>query len=107
VTSNLTVSIRKPPFRSIDIITNIIPSSNITSEEQWIEINFSNITLNTEETYVIICKTSRGDLNNLYRWHGVSTNNYPNGAQYNSYDNGSTWFQNASRDLCFKTYGKK
>lgn len=107
INSNITIGIRKE-INKKDFINISLPPSEITREEQWIQINFTNIKLNTEgKIYYIICKTQNGDENNNYRWHASNTDTYTYGTQYSSPDAGETWFQNISRDLCFITYGKE
>jgi hypothetical protein len=104
---NITVGIREELTKKDFINISILPT-DITSQEQWIEINFSNIELNTEgNLYYIICTTKNGDKNNNYRWHANAVDTYTNGTQYYTNNSGKTWSQNISRDLCFITYGKE
>jgi hypothetical protein len=104
---NITVGIREG-LTNNDIINISITPNEITTQEQWIQINFTNIELSTTgKPYYIICRTKNGDKNNNYRWHASAINIYTNGTQYYTNNSGETWSQNISRDLCFITYGKE
>ncbi|MCJ7570685.1 MAG: hypothetical protein MUO82_02245 [Candidatus Thermoplasmatota archaeon] len=104
---NITVGIREQ-IAGQDFINISIPPTKITTNQQWIQINFTNIVLNTEgKAYYIVCKTSKGDQNNSYRWYASATDTYPKGIQYYTDNSGETWSQNTSRDLCFITHGKE
>jgi len=107
IESNLTISIKKN-LQQGNIVSKSIQSYEISSSEKWIEIIFDNVILNTEDSiYFILCNTTNGDDTNNYRWHTSLNDYYNRGTQYYTNNSGSTWFQNASRDQCFITYGKE
>jgi len=70
---------------------------------QWTEIDLPDIYVVPEETYYIVCTTNQpfGD----YNWWGRGNNPYERGQAYFSYDQGSSWANSPTIDLCFKTYG--
>ena len=107
VNFNLSVGIRKYPLTSSNIVTKIVSYNSITSEQQWIQINFSGIILKPEETYLIICSTNGGDINNSYQWHISNSDTYLRGKTFFSENDGINWFEDNSTDFCFKTFGKE
>ena len=109
ISTNITISIREASLTGPDLINKSIPPSNIPSEKQWVQINFTNITLEISEShqiaYYIVCRTQGGNRNNSFMWYASDTDAYKNGTKY--FSSGVTWFQDCSCDLCFKTYGNE
>lgn len=103
---NLTVSIRKSLISNI-IVTKNVAYTEITTEQQWIQINLTSLIVEPEETYFIICSTNGGDINNSFQWHSSNSDVYNRGLSFFSQNDGVTWFEDNSSDFCFKTFGKE
>jgi hypothetical protein len=106
ISTDLTVGI-KTLLINPDIITKSINASNISTEKQWIEVNFTDTFLDLSTTYFIVCRTNGGDENNSYTWYQSNTDTYENGSKYLSFTNGQNWFEDNSSDFCFKTFGNE
>jgi hypothetical protein len=112
ITSNITLSIRKIRINNTDITQATIPSTAISTEKEWVEINFTNTILDlTTPTgdpiiYYIVCRTSGGDINNSYRWWAIDIDNYFHGNAFISSNYNMGWETNYSVDFAFETYGK-
>ena len=103
---NLTITLRSLLIGS-DIITVLIPPENISSEPNWINIEFTdNVSVVPENLYYIICHLDEGDEDNNIVWYQGTNTTYDRGIAYYSEDNGSSWIQNIDKDFCFKTFGK-
>jgi len=72
---------------------------------QWTEIVFPDTDVVPEGTYYIVCTTNNPPY--AYNWFGTGNNLYERGNAYFSYDQGSSWANSPTIDLCFKTYGKE
>ena len=105
ISTNITISIKEASLTGPDLINKSIPPSNIPSEKQWVQINFTNITLKVSKHYYIVCRTQGGNRNNSFMWYGSDTDTYENGTKY--FSSGVTWFQDYRYDLSFKTYGNE
>lgn len=106
----ITVSIRKdldgPDLTGVTVSSSIIPNY----EKTWIEFDFSDITVEPEESYFIVCDhTSQKSL----LWAASFNNQYIRGkAYYQELEPLSSWESweetmpfPYSVDLCFRTYG--
>lgn len=107
IVGNLTISIRSSLAGS-DIITVSIPTENITTEPDWVNIEFNDISVLPQNSYYILCHLDEGNENNNIVWYRGTNTTYDGGVAYYSEDNGSSssWIQNIDKDFCFKTYGK-
>lgn len=106
IQTNLSLIIRNQ-ISSNDLANMTINFSNVTETKEWIEFNYTSVELQVGKPYYLIFKTTGGNENNSYQCYVSSTNLYDNGTNYYSSDGGTSWKQNSSRDLCFKTFGKK
>ncbi|RLG27980.1 hypothetical protein DRN98_10155 [Methanosarcinales archaeon] len=72
----------------------------------WVEFDFDDLLVNIGETYYIVAHTEN-ETDNAYVWGVNSSNLYPEGQMYLSFDNGNTWNTSYDfADMCFKTYGQ-
>jgi hypothetical protein len=127
----LVVSIRKELTDEDLTSVNINPSQVPSDEFAWIVANFSDIRLQTGQTYYIVALTEN-TTDNYYGWYGNNiSESYPFGCLWYSLDDGNTWGnkssstnqnniaewayqnnnprfdENITWDMCFKTYGRE
>ena len=105
--NDLIISIRKV-LTGPDLRLVTIPKEDIDwgPWDNYITVDFPDLSVIPEINYFIVARTSGGDFNNLFCWDGCgSTNNYPRGNCWLSENCGSTWSEHKLTDLCFRTYG--
>lgn len=127
----LVVSIRKELTEEDLTSVNIDPEQVPSDEFAWITANFSDIRLQTGQTYYIVALTEN-TTDNYYGWYGNNmSESYPFGCLWHSLDDGNTWDnkssstnqnniaewiyqnnnpkfdENITWDMCFKTYGRE
>jgi hypothetical protein len=125
----MSVSIRQNLTSDDLTVLNINSSIVPTEDHDWIEINFDDIVVTTNQTYYIVAITENVT-DNFYLW-GLNnlSESYPYGCMFYSIDEGITWSnksvsskpgsyethnkkhakpifeENKTWDMCFKTYG--
>jgi hypothetical protein len=88
-----------------DIVIAKKNAEDVANESfNWTEFDFSDIRITAGEPYYIISYTTN-ITDNWYAWGGNNSNPYLNGSMYCSIDDGETWTENESMDMCFLTYG--
>jgi hypothetical protein len=128
--SPLDISIRKELTEDDLTVTSVNPGDVPTEDYDWVEIDIEDLKINSGETYYIIGITEN-ITDNYYAWGANNiSESYPNGCAWFSIDEGGNWtnesnsqniqnsesfsyktatndFQeNATWDMCFKTYGR-
>ena len=131
VTRNLTVSIRKELTEDDLVSIEVLPEDVPTQEFDWVEMDIKNTRLTPGQTYYIVALTTNVT-DNYYAWCGnADPESYLFGCLWYSLDEGNTWgnestnsqtgyieewlsqHQNptfeddATWDMCFKTYGRE
>ena len=111
-TANLVVELwntdgTKPTTRIGEI--GQIPPSSVTTIWTWIAVEKSpGLSVTSGTKYAIVCYQAgnAGNSSNTYRWGGTYTSDqYPNGEEYQSTDGGATWtLINSNYDLLFKAH---
>ena len=102
--SDLVVSIRNSLTGS-DLTSVSRSSSSISSNINWIEFDFIDISVTPGSTYYIIMRTSGGNNFDAYEWGFGYYDPYSQGVFLKSSNSGSSWTQYSYYDFCFKTYG--
>jgi hypothetical protein len=124
----LVVGIRDNLTHENLVETSVLPGAFVPGNFSWVECNFDDILVNPGQTYYIVTSTKNAT-DNFYIWAGNNNSDaYQNGCAWFSIDNGSTWNQseaqnlqqqnnadlqqpaplgadNATGDMCFRTYG--
>lgn len=126
----LTVSIREELTEDDLTVINIDPSQVPTETFDWVEIDFDDVFLTTDQTYYIVALTENVT-DNYYGWGANNiSESYPDGCAWFSIDEGGTWTNESASssshsvesffnqgaqpifedivtwDMCFKTYGQ-
>ncbi|KYK30396.1 MAG: hypothetical protein AYK22_03950 [Thermoplasmatales archaeon SG8-52-3] len=126
----LYISIREELTDNDLTIESVEPAIVPTDELGWVEIDLPDIVITNEHTYYLVIITEN-KTDNWYAW-GANNNSisYPAGCAWFSYDDGDSWTnessitsspnsessfskqestrfdEEATWDMCFKTYGK-
>jgi hypothetical protein len=102
--STLTLSGRSS-LTSADLVSVSKAASQIPTSSNWVEFDFSDLTITPGSAYYLVLKTSGGNYKNFYSWGYGSRTPYTNGMKWASTNGGSKWMQFVKYDFCFKTYG--
>jgi hypothetical protein len=108
----ITVSIKQSLFR-MDLVYASVNGSQISEQGDWVEFNFSYISVIPGNTYYIVCKTSGGTKTDHFKWYFDINNPYEGGDTQFSENHGIDWYplddphEFPEIDFCFITYGKK
>jgi len=88
-----------------DLVSVSKSASQISTSFNWVEFDFSDLTVTPGSTYYLILRTSGGTSSNCYYWRYGSNTPYSNGVRWYSTNSGVSWTKYATNDFCFKTYG--
>jgi hypothetical protein len=102
--STLTLSVRSSNTGA-DLVSVSKAASQIPTSSNWVEFDFSDLTITPGSTYYLVLKTSGGNSKNCYYWGYGFFTPYTNGVRLDSFIGGSIWRQCLLYDFCFKTYG--
>jgi hypothetical protein len=87
------------------VVTSVNPS-DISFSSSWVEFDFDDIGVTIGDKYYIHSFTEIYPTFGGYLWGFSSSNPYPQGMEYHSWNGGGEWYYYEDRDMCFKTYGK-
>jgi hypothetical protein len=95
----------KKELSGSDIATAKINAEDIANETfNWTEFDFPDIRITPGDPYYLISYTTN-ITDNWYGWAANHTNPYLDGSMFTSIDEGSSWTENDTLDMCFITYG--
>jgi hypothetical protein len=109
IESDILLSIRSSLTGS-DLTSVLVSGTQVAGYSKWIEFDFTDITVNPNQMYYIVCRTSGGSMVNYYCCLFQINNPYPGGVVWGSLNSGATWeiveypgYPNP--DGCFIVYG--
>ena len=100
---NIVVSIRESLSGS-DLVSVVKTPAEIPGSVGWVEFDFSDLTVNPDNTYYVVVHTSGGSRSNCYLWGYGSGNPYVDGLLYYSRNGGGYWIGRIYYDFCFWMY---
>ena len=107
MTCDLIVSIRSD-INGSDLTSVSVNHSEIPAfgDFDWIEFDFSDISVEVGETYYIVATSycGYGTYDDAYCWNSSTDDEYPHGESWGNSDWFPFWFSHPY-DLCFETYG--
>jgi len=109
IESDITLSI-KSSLSGSDLTSVTIPGNEVSGYSKWIEFDFTDISINPDNMYYIVCRTSGGSVVNYYCCLFQTNNPYQGGEVWGSLNSGGTWEiieypGYPDPDGCFKIYG--
>ncbi len=109
IESDILFSIRSSLTGS-DLTSVSVSGGQVAGYGKWIEFDFSDISVNPDQMYYIVCRTSGGSMVNYYCCLFQINNPYPGGEVWGSLNSGATWEVieypgYPDPDGCFKVYG--
>jgi len=100
---NIVVSIRESLSGS-DLVSVVKTPAEIPGSVGWVEFDFSDLTVNPDNTYYVVVHTSGVSRSNCYLWGYGSGNPYVDGLLYYSRNGGGYWIGRIYYDFCFWMY---
>jgi hypothetical protein len=88
------------------LTSKTVSASSIPTTKGWVEfVMDSEITLNANTKYAIMCKCPDGDPSNYIAWYRSTSDIYSGGWFTYTYDGGSTWSDMTTYDGQFEVWG--
>jgi len=90
INSDILLSLRSSLTGS-DLTSVSVSGNQVAGYGKWIEFDFNDITVNPNQMYYIVCRTSGGSMVNYYCCLFQINNPYSGGEVWGSLNSGSTW----------------
>jgi PKD repeat protein len=102
--SDVVISVRNSPTGP-DLVIVSRPAAEILTTNNWVDFDFSDLTVTPGSPYYLVLRTYGGNCKNYYNWGFGSTTPYTNGIMWFSCTAGFLWVSCTKSDFCFKIYG--